>query len=271
MNTVLVAATMRLLKPIVKILLKNGVTWKAFSELAKKVYVDVASTDYALDYKKLSATRISMLTGIQRKDIQKIKERSSEEDAETLNKNNMATKIIGAWLRDSEYVDENGEPKSLPIEEGEISFLALVKKYGADLTYRSVLDEFVRLKIVEVNSVKAEVKLLVKGYVPLEGIDEKFVMLGTDVGDLIRTFDHNTSNKPEDSYLQLKVCYDNLPESILEELRSSSKKEGFALLKKFDEFLSQHDRGDKKVENGSKRMRAGVGIYYFENQVEEES
>jgi hypothetical protein len=270
MNEILIAAANRLLTPLVKIFLRQGITYKSFSEITKKVYVDVASKDFALDYKKLSASRISMITGIQRKEVQKIRERNDGQDAELIDKHNRSTKIINSWMNDANFTDENGEAATLHIEGDEKSFSALVKKFGADLTYRSFLDELIRIGAVEFDKEKDVVKLLTKGFIPEAGSKEQVVIMGTDVRDLLQTIDHNMTNTSEKSLLQLKASYDNLPDDIMPHIQKLSKEKGYDFLKDFAGWLSEYDRGEEKPEKGTKRKRAGIGLYYFEDNYEDD-
>jgi len=270
MNEILIAAATRLLTPLIRIFLRQGITWKSFGEITKKVYVDVATKDFSLSYKKLSASRISMITGIQRKEIQKIRERTTDHDVELINKHNRSTKIINSWMNDSDFTDDKSEPAILTIEGAEKSFSELVKKFGADLTYRSVLDELVRIGAVEVNQEKESVKLLTKGFIPESGSEEQLVIMGTDVRDLLQTIDHNMRHPAEKSLLQLKASYDNIPEDLLPRLKKLSKEKGFDFLKEMDRWLSEHDLGEAEPEKGKKRKRIGIGLYYFEGDYEDE-
>jgi hypothetical protein len=271
MNQILIAAATRLLTPLVRIFLRQGITWKSFGEITKKVYVDVATKDFTLSYKKLSASRISMITGIQRKEIQKIRERTTDHDVELINKHNRSTKIINSWMNDPIFTDDKGEAAVLSIEEGETSFSDLVKKFGADLTYRSVLDELVRIGAVEVDPEKECVKLLTKGFIPEAGSEEQIVIMGTDVRDILQTIDHNMTHSNNESFLQLKASYDNIPENLIPRLQKLSKEKGFSFLQEMDKWLSEYDQGEQEPEKGKKRKRVGLGLYYFEGDFEDDN
>ena len=44
----LFAAILKLLRPLVRILLRNGVPYGAFADIAKRVYVDVAAQEFGV-------------------------------------------------------------------------------------------------------------------------------------------------------------------------------------------------------------------------------
>lgn len=252
-----------------RIFLKHGIPFKTFSELTKRVYIDVAAKDFTLAYKKQSTSRIAVLTGITRKEIQKLKEQKSQDHDEMVEKHHRAAKVISGWLRNPEFSDSEGKIMDLPIEGKNASFQSLVKKFSGDLPYRAVLDELVRVGTADVIKDK-KVRLKTKGYIPSNGTEEKVEMMGADVSDLISTFEHNIGSKTEDSRLQLKVCYDNLPEDIIPKLQQLAKDKGFNFLQDFDHWLSSYDRNINPSVKGKGRKRAGIGIYYFEEDLDEE-
>jgi len=63
------------------------------------------------------------------------------------------------------------------------------------------------------------------------------------------------------------VMYDNVPVEALQEFRRLSRAQSQALLEKLDKWLSQHDRDANPGTTGTGRMRTGIGIYYFEENM----
>lgn len=260
------AAILRMLRPLVRLLLRHGISYGTFADLARWVYVDVADKEFNLPGRKQSASRISVITGLSRKEVARIQAIETPDDEAVVQQYNRAARVISGWLRDVQFKDEQGEPAVLPLE-GKNSFAELVKAYSGDMPARAILDELIRVKAVKL--IDNSVKLLAHAYVPAEGEEEKLHILGTDVALLINTIDHNldTDEKP---HFQRKVAYDNLPEEILPELRELSREKAQALLEELDRHLVKHDRDSNPESKGSGRKRAGLGIYYFEEDVSEE-
>jgi hypothetical protein len=75
----LLNAYRRLLRPLVRILIRNGIAFGEFADIAKEVYVDVAATDFQVPHKKMSQSRISILTGLTRKDVSRIKSQKKKQ------------------------------------------------------------------------------------------------------------------------------------------------------------------------------------------------
>jgi hypothetical protein len=254
------AAVLRLLRPLVRLLLRHGVPFAAFERLAKQVYVDVALNDFSLDGRRASQSRVSILTGLTRKDVQRIVSEAPTPAAETVARHNRATRVMTAWLRDPEFLAPDGRPDALP-PEGEGSFAALVKRHSGDMPARAVLDELLRVGAVQRRD-DGCIEPLASGYVPRQGQREKLAILGTDVADLIATIDHNLEHGGDDPRFQRKVMYQSLPVDVLPAFREQSGREAQALLEQLDRWLSVHD--DDAVEPGQPRARVGVGIHYFE-------
>ncbi|MEJ2141109.1 MAG: DUF6502 family protein [Gammaproteobacteria bacterium] len=260
------AAILRMLRPLVRILLRHGISYGTFADLAKWVYVDVADKEFNLPGRKQSVSRVSIITGLSRKEVSRIQAIETPDDEGVVQKYNRAARVISGWLRDKRFNKSDGKPEILPLE-GENSFAELVKAYSGDIPSRAVLDELERVKAVEL--VDGKVRLLTHAYVPAEGEEEKLHILGTDVALLINTINHNLENAQEPQF-QRKVAYDNLPEEILPQLREVSREKAQALLEELDRQLVKHDRDSNPDSKGSGRKRAGLGIYYFEEDVSED-
>src|SRR4029079_8584536 len=63
------------MRPLARILLRCGVTWKEIAELLKVVYVDVASEDYAKRGRPANASRVAILTGLSRREVRGARDR----------------------------------------------------------------------------------------------------------------------------------------------------------------------------------------------------
>src|SRR5690606_1868028 len=116
-----------LVRPLVKVLLSHGVSFNELSELLREVFVDVAERDFAIEGKKQSSTRISVLTGIFRHDVARIRKNIPKPvDKDKLA--NRTARVIGAWRRDKKYLDADGKPKAIKIAGHAPSLEALAKQ-----------------------------------------------------------------------------------------------------------------------------------------------
>ena len=257
------AAVIRLFRPLVRILLRNGVSYRTFSELAKWVYVDVATKEFGIKGRKQSTSRVSVITGLSRKEVKRMRHLPRPDDRASSERYNRAARVIAAWRRESNFLDAEGKPAPLPIVGPGATFSELAKRFSGDVPARAILDELIRVGAVE-RMEDGRVCLLTRAYIP-EGIDaDKLHILGTDVGHLISTIDHNLRSDPIGPFCQLKVAYDNLPDEVLPGFRKLSAKRAQALLESLDQWLAKRDRDVTPSVKGSGRNQAGLGVYYFE-------
>jgi len=255
-----------LLKPLLRLLLRHGIAYGELLELVKRALVDVAASDFSVPGRKLSISRVAVLTGLTRKEAARLLHRErSEEEAPSNAGYNRAARVLTAWSRDAEYTDERGEPKVLPLEtKAGASFAGLVRRFAGDVPPRAVLDELERVGAVS-RLRDGRVRALERAYVPHAGDEEKLEILGTDVADLISTIHHNIEKPADRRFFQRKVAYDNLPAEYLKALREIVHRDGQRLLEQLDAEMSHHDRDTSTDSYGSGRKRAMIGIYYFED------
>ncbi|OGQ00511.1 MAG: hypothetical protein A2Z40_03715 [Deltaproteobacteria bacterium RBG_19FT_COMBO_60_16] len=261
-TTALSAAITTLLRPLVRLLLRNGIPYRTFSDLAKRVYVDVATEEFSIPGRKQSKSRVSVITGLSRKEVLRVKRLPKPSDMGAGERYNRAARVIAGWVRDSLFNDETGHPVDLSFEGGTICFRQLIKKYSGDAPSRAVLDELMRVGAVE-KTPDGKIRLLERSYIPRRGDTDKIAILGVDTSDLVATIDHNICH-PEAPLFQRKVCYDNLPAEAIPELKKLVGEQAQALLENLDRWMSERDRDFHPRFPGTGRKRAGVGIYYFQ-------
>lgn len=265
----LAAALARILHPVFRIVLRNHMSFKAFLDIAKRAYVEVAANEFHIPGKKQSVSRIALLSGLTRKEVQRLLEAPTANDSDAGERYNRAARVVAGWVRDADFSDAEGNAKVLPLQDSpqdRASFAELARRFSGDIPFRAVLDELLRVGVVEKLG-DGTVQLKTRAYVPETGDADKLNILGTDVADLVATIDHNLQHGSANPFFQRKVMYDNVPVEALEEFRRLSGTQAQALLEQLDKWLSQHDRDTRPGTSGTGRMRTGIGIYYFEENM----
>lgn len=259
----LLKATARILRPQIKILLRYGVSYSAFSDLAKQVYFEVAKSEFAIPGKRQTASRISTMTGLSRKEVAKLEALPVSEslDASGINR---AARVISGWVRDPEFHDAQGKPADLAFEGDRASFSALVKRYSGDITARTIADELTRSNAISVAN-SGLIHLQTHAYIPNTNVVDKLTILGLDVSDLIATIDHNLINE-ENTHYQRKVAYNYIPLDKLVELKPQLSKIAQTGLESMDSLLAKNAIKKASAKKGGNYARVGVGVYYFESE-----
>lgn len=258
-------SVLRVLHALVRVLLRHGMPLPAFMELAKRAYVDVALREFAIPGRKPSVSRASLLTGLTRKEVQRLLDSAQLSGGEPANPHNRAARVVAGWVRDPEFHDALGRPRDLPAE-GSASFADLVRRYSGDVPPRAVLDELLRVGTIE-RAPDGGVRLLERAYIPRASDVGKLAILGTDVAYLVETIDHNLQSGTAAPRFQRKVMYDNLPAEAIAEFRALAAQNAQQLIEQLDGWLARHDRDANPAVQGDGRFRAGLGIFCFEEEI----
>lgn len=258
-NKALYAAVLRIMRPLVHILLRNGVAYGTLAGLVRRVYVDVAFAEFAPEGRKQTVSRVSALTGLSRKEVKRLIELDAEPETEGQARFSRGVRVVSGWMNDRQFHDSKGKPARLPVEGVRKSFTALVKKYSGDIPMRAMLTMLVEGGTVRVKD--DVVRLVRHAYVPGGDDIEKIAILGSDVSELLATIDHNLVAEPDELWFQRKVSYDNVAPEAVAGLKKLSEKKAQALLESLDKQYASKEL-DEEDTGGS---LISFGIYYHEH------
>ena len=265
----LTRAVKQLLRPLVGLLLDNGLTYGWLSKILKIIYVDVAETEFSLEQKRQTDSRISLLTGVHRKDVRRLRSEDKENFEPPLSIF-IGAKLVAIWTTNKNFMDKAGNPAALPRLSSNVdkksahSFEELVRRVNKDIRPRAILDEWLRLGAVSLDD-QDRVKLEVDAFIPAKGFDEKAYYLGKNVHDHMAAARRNVQSA-EPPFLERSVYYDQLSDASVEELSRLSEEESMALLKKINKRALQLQKRDVKSKSTGKRMN--FGLYFFSDNDE---
>jgi hypothetical protein len=261
-----VTALRRLLRPVVRLLIGQGITFPFLSELLKSVYVEMAANEFTVGGKHPTDSRLTLLTGVHRKDIRRLLREppADEEPSPTLT---LGTHIVALWLGDPGYHDRDGVPRALPrtpSKGGAESFAALVEKVSKNVRPRSVLDELLRLGVVEVDA-EDNVRLLTRGFVPGKELDAKAFYFGEALHDHLSAGVQNLAGgRP--AFLERSVYYDDLSPESVDALQAKSEELSMHVLQEINREGMAHEASDPP--KPGQRMRMRLGVFYFAEPVD---
>ena len=256
-----VQSLIRVIRPLVRMAIRYGLTYNSFNELVNRMYVEEAGSLLQREGKKRTIAHISVLTGINKKITKRLMEQPELEQSGIDDSFNRSVRVISGWLRDNDFRDRKGDPQALVFDGVDNSFTALVKKYSGDMSAKVMAEELLRVDALEYNS-HGELCLTSRGYVPGGGEGDKLNVLGSDVRDLIETIDHNIVADGDERRFQRKVAYLNFPRRHALKFRELNARLSQNLLEQLNQWLADHDESSKDEEV----TRIGVGIYQFEEE-----
>jgi len=264
MNQILYYTAYKPLCPLTGILLNKGITFHETAQILKKVYVSVAEQQLLQTKEKATTSRMAITTGLTRKDVATLRKKSPRTETVST-KYNRAIRVTKGWQEDKEFCTSGGFPAVLPINGKERSFEALVNRYSGDMTTKAMLDELAATHVLA--RIENKYVSLQRDVYPLiedESEDKAIRTLGRDVSLLMTTINHNMTHRKEELWFQRKVSYDNLPTECLNKFRTMVKRNSQILLEKSNKWLPQDNFDSKANVHDSEKKRAGIGIYYFE-------
>jgi len=258
---ILAKSILRLLEPLVRVLLRNGMAYDSFSALAKQMYVKVAFDEFAPEGKKQTISRVSALTGLTRKEVKRLHELPVSKVVEVSQRYNRATRVIGGWLYDSRFKDKSDQIADLYLDGAAPSFIALVKDYSGDIPTKAMLSTLEKAGTVQVQDGK--VKLVEHAYIPGNDSIEKLNILGTDVAELASTINHNLEHS-ENPRFQRKASNKTVSTESQDEFKALMHKKSMKLLEELDAWMSEHEV-DNQEQPTEQSYQISVGIYYYED------
>ena len=262
----LVKALRQVLRPLVKLMLSRGISCPFLTELLKQLFVEVAERHFTLDNRPLTDSRVSLVTGVHRKDVRRL--RHGPPGAETDNATaSLGAQIVAAWNGLPHYCDATGQPKplALNISDGEeVSFEALVSGISRDIRSRAVLDEWLRLGVARLDA-QNRVCLNAGVFVPEQGLEEKAFFLGHNLHDHAAAATHNVlGGKP--AFLERSVFYSGLREEVVGRLAERAEADGMALLRALNRAAMESESSASIADastQGQPRQRMTFGIYFY--------
>ena len=131
-------------KPLVRLLIAQGVTHAEFSETAKEVYVETALRHFEVEG-RVNKSRVAILTGLTRKEVKNVVDRALTGDYREKTYSRPA-RVLTGWYSDPAFQGPYGIPLELPYESSDRdlpSFTDLVRQYSGDMAPRQMLNQLV--------------------------------------------------------------------------------------------------------------------------------
>lgn len=262
-NIAVISALRKILRPLVKFMVANQVTYPFLINMLKSVYVDVAEQDFPVPGKKQTDSRINLLTGVHRKDVKRL--RSEEDIPETRPMNiSVGSQIVARWIGDKQLQNPDGTPKILPLQDQDEfsndSFEGLVANIAkGDIRPRVVLDELMRLDMVELDP-DHRVILKTSAFTPDKGQEEKLYFFGKNIQDHLNAGVHNLAGE-KPPFFDRSVYYDELSQASINELTEMANKLGMEALMKINERALALQNADRKGPDNHYRMNFGIFNY----------
>ena len=250
----------RLLRPVVRLLIEQGVAFGELAELLKGVYVDVALREFPLEDKQPTDSRVTLLTGVHRKDVRRLRGQPHAPH-DPPHSVTLGALLVARWTGTPGFLDAEGRPRPLPrkaVGRGK-SFENLVESVSKDIRPRVVLDEWLRLGVAHLDA-EDRVCLNAEAFVPSRGLEEKLFYFGRNLHDHIAAAARNVGGR-RPAFLERSVYYPGLSRESVAELAKLAASVGMEALQAVNRRALELVHEDAGDEAASQRMNFGLYFY----------
>ena len=262
----IIGAFLVALKPVARILLRYGIGFREFSEIAKTAFVEVASAEYGLRGRPTNISRVAVMTGLTRKEVRRLRDKINDGNQTVVVKHTPMWDILHYWHADSEFLDHEGRPAKLPFAGDKRSFSSLVRRFGGDIPPGAMRTELKRVgAIKEDDSGKLEV---LNRYFRPKGDHESLVSLVIhSVYPTIAALAHNTNPDREGYTWPQRVAFSkSVRKSDVPRLKRIAGDRVVAFTESIDDLFMAYETLSENDIQEEDEMTLAVGVFYFEDR-----
>lgn len=259
---------LRVLQPLVRLLLRNGVTYTVFVAALKRVFLDAAQQELASRGMAATDSAVSLLSGVHRRDVRTLSRAAPQTGAPGVAAASSAApaalglvaQVVGRWMNGADFVDGRGVSRTLPRSGGPGCFDALVAGLSSDVRPKAVLDELLRLGVVHESD--AGITLERTGFAPREGFEELSWIFAQNLQDHAAAAVANLQG--EGDFLEQAVFVDQLTADSARHLHQASLQAWKAAFKTvMAEAQTRFDGDAARAAPEERRHRARFGVYFY--------
>jgi len=252
------------LRPIAKILLRYGIGFREFAEVAKSAFVDVATTDHGIRGRPTNISRVAVMTGLTRKEVRRIRDKIENQQHTVVSRTTPLWDVLHHWHADDEFIDSSGRPTTLPFHGDNGSFEILVRKYGGDIPAGAMRAELKRVGAI-VESDAGELTVVKRSFRP-EGNQEILVnSLIHGVYTLLSTVCHNTNaERVGETWAQRVAFSQNIKQTQMPTVRRICFDRIHDFTQAIDDSFIGYEKLGEDTDSGGDGRTVAVGIFYFE-------
>ena len=253
----------RVLRPLIRILVRAGVRYDEFLELVRRVYVETAVRDGLGDAVPLTRARISISTGVARRDVDRFIDR--EDSIPPIGKSMTRTlmEVLHVWHTDPQFVGPYGIPLELEMNAPKgRSFRELVQSVNPLVSPNAALEELVRLRAA-VLSGNTHIRAVSRALKPVEEMSPaQLEFFGNALTRLADTVQFNMDPQNKDKRLEQSVISDHgVPKEVVPVFEKYVRERVMELLVEIDNWLSPYST--KESPHAEPAERIGLAVFQF--------
>ena len=254
------------LRPIAKILLRCGIGFREFTEVAKAAFVDVASSEYGLRGRPTNISRVAVMTGLTRKEVRRLRDKIEAGERSVVIKAAPLADVLHRWYSEEEFLTSSGEPKPLPFSGEYGSFTSLVKRFGGDIPPGAMRTELKRIESIEED--EEGVLTVVKRHALPAGIEDKLMQgLMHCSYPIMSAIAHNVDpNRKQDSWPQYTVYTRSIRDDDMPRIRRISRDRLTEIAESFDDLFMAYESLHEADGGEEDKNTVAISVFYFEEK-----
>lgn len=250
----------RLLKPIAKIMIAYNVTLNAAMDALKRALYEAATSGN----NRITDSRVSLLTGLHRKDVRRLRENPSEHGKRSLL--NAGSLVVGIWLADAKFHTADGEPSPLPRQGSGNTpgFNDLVRVSKVDIPLSTLLNAMIDEKIVEHDANSDQLTLVTDAFLATSDDSLKLDAFEKNFAAHLDAASYNLLNGTSDqAHYERALHVNKLSESSVNMLESEARKLAQHVLETLNKKALKLQ--DQDADNDEANRRFSIGTYIMRN------
>lgn len=266
-SNIVLDSVLRVMQPLARLLLRQGVGYPAFAAALKRVFLAAAQQELQARGMAQTDSALTLLSGVHRRDVRTLlraRPSGAPSSAPSLSQPfSLATQVVGRWMLDPAFQDTDGRPRPLARGTEGNTFDALTASVSSDVRPRAMLDELKRLGAV---SEDADVVTLLAGsFSPRQGFREMSWLFADNLHDHASAAAMNLQG--EGNYLEQSIFVDQISEGSAARLHRVSVqawKQAFRSV--MGEAQARFDHDATQADPNARRYRARFGVYFFSDR-----
>jgi len=243
-------------------------TYREFADISKSAFVEVAGEEYGIKGRLTNVSRVSLLTGISRKEVKRQRELLEQPDEQPAGKTTDATRVLSGWYQDSDFLNDDGHPLVLPLDGGGATFTKLCARYAGDIAVTTMSKELKRVGAIAEDD-GGRLTAQRRYYMPTP-FDPQWIMnAGSVFADLGANINHNlVADDDHPSRFLGRATDDMIDASAIPEFREFVEKHGGPFLELVDDWLANHraKQSTGKHRASDRRVRLGLGMFLIQGE-----
>ena len=267
----LLAAFRSLMTPLIRILVRSGITYQEFGGVLKDVYVNVCAREMTLPGRKMTLSRVAIATGLTRREVAKIIRNEGRTQWGVGSNAGLAASVLEAWHTDAQFVAPYGYPRDLKIDGTDVvpTFEDLVRRFSADVAHEVLIGELIRVGAARVLEGGQYLRVLKRTYIPTDMTAEMIQIFSQAVRRYIETVDYNLGRGKNQEKRFDRMVYpdDGLRVVDVEIFQQEIREYLETVIQEIDQKSATYPRPSRR--KGEKAVQVGVGIYFYQEANED--